>query len=46
MNGVIVLFAVLAMSLIAMWVIVALKQRTANDAAARSGGQDESVLLI
>jgi Na+-transporting methylmalonyl-CoA/oxaloacetate decarboxylase gamma subunit len=45
MNGVIVLFAVLATFLIAISVIGALRRRRANEEAA-CGAQDESVLLI
>lgn len=46
MNELIVLFTVVAMGLIAIGVIGALRRRGANDQAARSGAQDESVLLI
>lgn len=45
MNGAIVLFAVLAMTVIAIGVICALRRRIPNDDACGST-QDESVLLL
>jgi hypothetical protein len=49
MNGVIVLFAVMAMLVIAIGLIGALRRRAANGSADLCGGakaKDESILLL